>query len=131
STYGRLGVWAHIGRGKHYSSIRRIEYDHVPYQFMLSDVGARLVHIDLKKKGTNIGYIPGAGDDVPAALTQIGYTVTILTDDMLASANLSQYDAIVTGVRAYNVNERLSQHHDQLMTYVKNGGNLIVQYNTN
>ena len=112
-------------------SIKRIEYDHIPYQFILNDAEAGLVKIDLKKTGTNIGYIPGAGDDVPAALKQIGYNVTILTDELLSNGNLSQYNAIVSGVRAYNTNDRLQVHYTKLMDYVKNGGNLIVQYNTN
>jgi LmbE family N-acetylglucosaminyl deacetylase len=112
-------------------SIKRIEYDHIPYQFILSDAEAGLVNIDLKKAGTSIGYIPGAGDDVPAALKQVGYNVTVLTDELLSNENLSKYNAIVSGVRAYNTNDRLQVHYTKLMDYVKNGGNLIVQYNTN
>jgi LmbE family N-acetylglucosaminyl deacetylase len=118
--------------GKQYNkSIQRIEYDHIPYQFILSDAEANLVNIDLKKVGTSIGYIAGAGDDVPTCLQQIGYTVTILTDDLLSNSDLSKYDAIVTGVRAYNTNDRLQVHYSKLMEYVNKGGNLIVQYNTN
>lgn len=112
-------------------SIKRIEYDHIPYQFILSDAEAGLVNVDIKKVGNNIGYIPGAGDDVPAALKQIGYNVTMLTDELLVNENLSKYTAIVTGIRAYNTNDRLQVHYTKLMDYVKNGGNLIVQYNTN
>ena len=55
----------------------------------------------------------------------------MLTDEQLATGNLSRYDAIVAGVRAFNVNDRLPRYHDHLMEYVKNGGNFIVQYNTN
>jgi len=112
-------------------SIERIEYDHIPYQFILSDATATLTTIDLKKSGTNIAYIPGAGDDVATCLKQIGYSVTILSDDQIDNADLSQYDAIVTGIRAYNTNAHLQVVYQQLMDYVKNGGNLIVQYNTN
>ena len=112
-------------------SIKRIEYDHIPYQFILSDAEAGLINVDLKKTGLNIGYIPGAGDDVPAALKQIGYNVTMLTDELLLIENLSKYNAIVSGIRAYNTNDRLQIHYTKLMEYVKNGGNLIVQYNTN
>jgi hypothetical protein len=68
---------------------------------------------------------------VPACLKQIGYNVTILTDELLSNGNLSQFNAIVSGVRAYNTNDRLQVHYPKLMEYVKNGGNLIVQYNTN
>ena len=128
---GRLHVEANIAGSTYSQSIRRIEYDHVPYQFMLSNADAKLVHIDLKKRGTNIGYIPGAGDDVPASLAQIGYSLTTLTDDMLVHSDLSKYDAIVTGVRAYNINDRLPHYYSRLMEYVNGGGNLIVQYNTN
>jgi LmbE family N-acetylglucosaminyl deacetylase len=128
---GRLKATLDIGGKSYNKSIQRIEYDHIPYQFILSDAEAGLVNIDLKKTGTNIGYITGAGDDVPACLKQIGYTVTVLTDELLANSDLSKYNAIVTGVRAYNTNERLQVHYSKLMEYVNNGGNLIVQYNTN
>ena len=112
-------------------SITRIEYDHIPYQFILSDAEANLVYINLKTAGKNIGYIPGAGDDVIACLKQVGYTVTTLTDDLLDKGNLKEYDAIVTGIRAYNTNDRLQIYYNTLMKYVEQGGNLIVQYNTN
>ena len=128
---GQLQASVLINNFSYNKSIKRIEYDHIPYQFILSDAEAGLVNIDLKKTGTNIGYIPGAGDDVPAALKQIGYNVTILTDELLSNGNLSQFNAIVSGVRAYNTNDRLQVHYTKLMEYVKNGGNLIVQYNTN
>lgn len=112
-------------------SISRIEYDHIPYQFILKDATAKLVLLDLKKTSQKIGYIPGAGDDVPACLSQIGYDVTILTDDLIVKEDLSQYASIVTGIRAYNTNDRLPVYHEKLMDYVSQGGNLIVQYNTN
>lgn len=128
---GKLEASIIVNNTTYNKSIKRIEYDHIPYQFILSDAEAGLVNIDLKKTGTNIGYIPGAGDDVPAALKQVGYTVTVLTDELLSNENLSKYNAIVSGVRAYNTNDRLQVHYTKLMDYVKNGGNLIVQYNTN
>lgn len=128
---GQLQASVLINNVSYNKSIKRIEYDHIPYQFILSDAEAGLVNIDLKKTGTSIGYIPGAGDDVPACLKQIGYNVTVLTDELLVNGNLSQYNAIVSGVRAYNTNDRLQVHYPKLMEYVKNGGNLIVQYNTN
>ena len=130
-TSGKLLASVKIGDQTYSKSIERIEYDHIPYQFILSESAATLTTIDLKKAGTNIAYIPGAGDDVAVCLKQIGYNVTILTDDLLDNADLSQYDAIVTGIRAYNTNARLQVHYQKLMDYVKNGGNLIVQYNTN
>lgn len=112
-------------------SITRITYDHIPYQFILDESTAKIVYIDLKKTGKTIGYIPGAGDNVAASLKQIGYDVTELTDELIAKEDLSKYDAIVTGIRAYNTNERLTIYHKKLMDYVHQGGNFIVQYNTN
>lgn len=128
---GKLEAAVSVNDKSYNKSIKRMEYDHIPYQFILSDAEAGLVNIDLKKTGLNIGYIPGAGDDVPAALKQVGYNVTVLTDELLSNENLSKYNAIVSGVRAYNTNDRLQVHYARLMDYVKNGGNLIVQYNTN
>ena len=128
---GQLRASVSIDGNDYSKSITRIEYDHIPYQFILGDASAKIVFVDLKKTGTKIGYIPGAGDNVPASLTQIGYEVTMLTDELLATENLNKYSAIVTGIRAYNINDRMPIYYDKLMAYVNQGGNLIVQYNTN
>jgi LmbE family N-acetylglucosaminyl deacetylase len=128
---GSLEAAVEINGAAYSKSIKRIEYDHIPYQFILYEAKSELVFLNLEKKGTAIGYIPGAGDDMIACLKQIGYDVTILTDDLLTKGDLSKFNAIVTGVRAYNTNDRLQVHHNKLMDYVKDGGNLIVQYNTN
>ncbi|MCC6185707.1 MAG: PIG-L family deacetylase [Chitinophagaceae bacterium] len=111
--------------------IRRIDYDHIPAQFTLSASIVKLQKIDIKKAGKNIGYLPGAGDEVASCLQQIGYNVTQLTDDLLAITDLKQFDAIVSGIRAYNTNDKLQSYHKKLMNYVASGGNMIVQYNTN
>jgi LmbE family N-acetylglucosaminyl deacetylase len=131
STEGLLEASINISDANYNKSIKRIEYDHIPYQFILSNAEAKLININVKMTGSNIGYIPGAGDDVANCLTQIGYNVTVLTDELLGKEDLTKYNAIVTGIRAYNTNERLQIHYSKLMTYVQNGGNLIVQYNTN
>ena len=129
---GQLTASISIDGTDYSKGITRIEYDHIPYQFFLSDAKAKIVYLDLKKTGNNkIGYIPGAGDNVAACLAQIGYDVTILTDELLTKEDLSKYSSIVTGVRAYNTNNRMSIYYDKLMAYVKQGGNLVVQYNTN
>jgi hypothetical protein len=88
------------------------------------------VRVNVKKVGNRVGYIMGAGDDVPSALRQVGYDVTLLTDDDLDRGDFAKYDAIVTGVRAYNARPRMRLAHPKLMEYVKNGGNLVVQYNS-
>ena len=113
-----------------YLSMRSINYDHIPSINYFFGSAVKLLNIDLKTEGKRIGYIVGAGDKVPEALDQMGYDVTILTNKELARNNLQQFDAIISGVRAYNTNEWLNPYHDKLMKYVENGGNLIVQYNT-
>jgi LmbE family N-acetylglucosaminyl deacetylase len=112
-------------------SMVEIRYDHIPYQTLFPAAAAKLIKIDLNKKGKNIGYIEGAGDAVAQCLQQIGYNVTFLTDDRIENDSLNKYDAIITGVRAYNTNERMHYHYQKLMNYIETGGNLIVQYNTN
>jgi LmbE family N-acetylglucosaminyl deacetylase len=128
---GRLTAALKIGENTFTKSLKRIEYDHIPYQFLLSYAEANVINIDLKKTGTRIGYIPGAGDEVAACLKEVGYEVTELTEDLLATSDLSVYSAIVCGIRAYNTNEKLQVHYPKLMDYVKGGGNLVAQYNTN
>src|SRR5262249_16231808 len=77
-----------------------------------------------------VGYITGAGDEVPEALQQLGVKVEMLSPRDLAFADHSRYSAIITGIRAYNVNEDLRANNQRLLQYVEQGGTLIVQYNT-
>jgi LmbE family N-acetylglucosaminyl deacetylase len=107
-----------------------INYDHISPQTLFPKAEAKLVKLDIKKKGTNIGYIAGAGDEVPAALKQIGYNVTMMGEKEF-NEDLSKFDAIVVGVRAYNTEERLKFYQKKLMDYVQNGGNMVVQYQVN
>lgn len=122
---------AEINGVRYTKGIKEIKYDHIPVQTLFPKAETKLVKLDIVKKGKRIGYIPGAGDEVQACLSQLGYEVITLTDNMLAKENLAQFDAIITGVRAYNTNDKLPSFKQKLMEYVNNGGNLIVQYNTN
>jgi LmbE family N-acetylglucosaminyl deacetylase len=110
---------------------RAIEYEHIPTQTWHYQDKIKVLNIDLKTVGKKIGYIPGAGDKVIDALQQMGYEVTTLNPSDLVFAKLKQYDAVIAGVRAYNVHDWLTGAYDALMQYVQNGGNLIAQYNTN
>jgi LmbE family N-acetylglucosaminyl deacetylase len=111
--------------------LRVIAYEHIPVQTLFPPAEARLDQVDLKMAGKRIAYIPGAGDLVPESLKQIGYEVTSLTDNQVINTDLSGYDAIVTGVRLYNVNDQVKYMQPKLMKYVENGGTLLVQYNVN
>lgn len=122
ATTGALALTADVDGMRADRGVTRVEYPHIPIQTTVPKAEVKLVRLDLQR-GTRqrIGYIPGAGDDVPAALRQAGYDVTTAGDDY------SKYDAIVIGVRAFNV-KRLD--HDRLMAYVHAGGTVIAQYNT-
>ena len=78
----------------------------------------------------NIGYIVGAGDEIPESLVNLGINVHFLSAGDIASGDLSKFDAIILGVRAYAVREDLKNNNARLLDYVKNGGVVIVQYNT-
>ncbi len=114
--------------GKYDSYTKTITYDHIPTITYFPKAKANLLNVAIKIIGKKIGYIVGAGDKVPEALMQMGYDIKMLTEADLTEKNLKQFDAIVTGVRAYNLNEYLTNKYDVLMSYIKNGGNLIVQY---
>ena len=111
-------------------TIRKIEYAHIPAitYFYLNKV--KVIQDEIITVGKKIGYIVGAGDKVPEALQEMGYEVTFLTRKDIVAGQLNGFDAIVTGVRAYNVNSWLDHVHEALMDYVRRGGNLVVQYNT-
>ncbi|MGH9370808.1 MAG: PIG-L family deacetylase, partial [Vicinamibacterales bacterium] len=80
--------------------------------------------------GLKVGYVMGIGDDVPSGLEQLGVDVQLLDEQDLATADLAGFHAIMTGTRAYAVREDLKTYNRRLLDYVKEGGNLIVLYNT-
>ncbi len=107
-----------------------INYDHIPQQTILLAAKSKVVKLDIKKYGEHVAYIEGAGDIVPQSLEQIGYKVTTLTPEEITSSNLANFDAVVIGIRAYNTVKALKFKQNTLFDFVKNGGNMIVQYNT-
>ena len=124
---------AEVGDDRLVRGVVRIQHDHIPIQTWLSDATVRLVPLALEISGTSLGYLPGPGDDVAASLRRVGYDVTLISDELLAGgpAGLARFDAIISGVRAFNTNDRLRTAHDTLMKYVQGGGTLVIQYNTN
>ncbi|MEO0553087.1 MAG: PIG-L family deacetylase [Bacteroidota bacterium] len=111
-------------------SIQSIEYDHIPTQLMLPKAAAKVVKINIERRGDLIGYIQGAGDAIPAALREIGYDVWEMKEEEVTPENLAKLDAVVLGVRALNTNDRVSFYMPHLLEYVKNGGTMVTQYNT-
>ncbi|MCE2997319.1 MAG: PIG-L family deacetylase [Cyclobacteriaceae bacterium] len=126
-----LRAVAEVG-GKQYDvSVHIIQYDHIPVQTLQPKAEEEIVRINLKKEGAVIGYIKGAGDDVPTALRNMGYEVWEMKNDEVTEANLKKVDAVVLGVRAINTNDRIRYFMPTLLNYVKAGGTLVTQYNTN
>lgn len=126
---GKLQAVMTTANGTFTTGLRYVAYKHIPTQTLFPPAEARLVKLDVKVTAKNVGYIIGAGDEIPAALQQMGCRVTLLGPAELAG-NLAGYDAIITGVRAYNTDPGLARFQPKLMDYVKNGGTLIVQYVT-
>lgn len=108
----------------------KIDHDHLPVQLADLDASAPVAKLDLEIAGLNIGYIPGAGDAIPEALTNIGFRVSSLTKADVTTGDLSRFDAIVVGIRAYNILEDMPNYQPRLMNYVEGGGTLVIQYNT-
>jgi LmbE family N-acetylglucosaminyl deacetylase len=118
--------------GKAYGwSAKTIAYDHIPTQTLLPPAETELVRINLKKEGSTVAYIKGAGDDVPTALRNMGYSVWEMKNEEITPENLKRVDAVVLGIRALNTNDRLRFVMSDLLKYVADGGTMIVQYNTN
>ena len=107
-----------------------INYDHIPKQALLLPAKAKVVKLDIVKKGKLVGYIKGTGDVTPESLEHIGYDVEQININDITTNSISKYDAIVVGIRAYNIYPNLEHKQKILFDYVKNGGNMIVQYNT-
>ena len=108
----------------------RISYPHIGVQTLMPPAQAKLVRADIRKKGDRIGYIPGAGDDVPESLRQIGYSVKMLSEPEITAKNLAQFSAVVLGIRAYNTDDRVANWFPDLLNYVQQGGVAVAQYNT-
>jgi hypothetical protein len=107
-----------------------VEYPHIHRRHVVHPAEARVKVIDVAvSAGLQIGYVLGVGDAVPPALEQLGADVHLVTPGELASGDLSQYDAIVTGVRAYERRADLRANNHRLLAYAENGGTVLVQYN--
>ena len=127
---GYLRPLIQIGDTYYDKELINIDYDHIPYQSVLLPSKAKVVRINIEKKGQHIGYIQGAGDGVGQSLEQIGYTVTNLDVTEISAQSLKKYDAVVVGVRAYNTIAALAFAQKELNKYVQAGGTMVVQYNT-
>ena len=107
-----------------------VEYPHIHRRHVVEPAQTRVKVIDVKiAPGLHVGYVMGVGDAVPAAIEQLGAEVHLIDGAELASGDLSRYNVIVTGVRAYERRPDLRANNNRLLKYVENGGTVIVQYN--
>ena len=107
---------------------KSIAYDHIPTITYFPTASTKIVPLAVQNTAKHIGYIDGAGDKIPEALVELGATVTHLTESDITADNLKQFDAIVVGIRAYNMYSYLTEKNDIFNAFVAQGGNLVVQY---
>jgi len=107
-----------------------IDYNHITKQQVLKPAEAKCIRLDLKTNEEKIGYIMGAGDEVPESLTQMGYKVILLKPEEITPEKLATLDVVITGIRAYNTVQTFTNKQNILFDFVKEGKTMLVQYNT-
>jgi hypothetical protein len=120
---------ANVGSVDWHTGRVELKYDHIPPQLLQPPARLKALSLELVIRGRKVGYVPGAGDDVAAALARMGFDVTTLAGADLTPEKLRGLDAVVTGVRAFNVRTDLAPHLGALFDFATNGGNVIVLYN--
>jgi len=129
ATTSKIIASADIGGVRYRNEREEISYSHIPRQLLQPVASLKALSLDLATRGRTVGYLPGAGDSVADCLTQMGYAVKTLDDADLTTNNLKHFDAVVIGVRAFNVRANLAPHLPALFAYAEAGGTVIAQYN--
>jgi LmbE family N-acetylglucosaminyl deacetylase len=124
-----LTAEARLGDRTWYTGRVVIRHEHIPVQLLQPPARLKAVALELAIKGRRVGYVPGAGDRIAEALEEMGYEVTRLAGADITPEKLAGLDAVVIGVRAYNVRDDLVAHLPALFTYVESGGTVVAQYN--
>lgn len=128
----KMKAEVHTRSGKVYDqSMIVIDYEHIPLQTVLQPAETTVVSLQIKSGVSSIGYIQGAGDEIPKFLAEIGIHSEELTTGSIPHQNLGKYDAIVLGVRALNTLDDIGSVMPDLLRYAREGGTLVIQYNTN
>jgi len=125
----RVQAVARLGDEEFRDNVQTIEYHHIQTRYLFQPAEARVEALDVQVARSRVGFIEGVGDEVPVAIRQLGAELSFLDEDDLAEGDLSQYDVIVTGVRAYLNRQDLRAYNQRLLDYVADGGTLLVQYN--
>lgn len=125
-----ISVEVHLGTKVYDRSLTEIEYDHVPFLTVLRPASAKLARVPLTKGVNSVGYIKGAGDKLPENLMAVGYNVDVMTLEEATPERLAEHDAVILGVRIWNVEKQMPLYAEKLFKYAEDGGTLITQYNT-
>ncbi len=126
-----LQAVAKTGNYEYREGYQTVGYPGVRPYYLYHPATYRVRGIDVKvAPGLNVGYVMGTGDEVPHALEELGVVPHLLSADEVLSDDLSKYDAILLGIRAYAARPELAQATGRLLDYVRNGGCVIVQYNS-
>ena len=107
---------------------KTIQYDHIPSLTYFPTATTKIMEANVIAKTAKVGYIDGAGDKLPEALAELGYQVTLLKESDINLDKLKQFDAVVVGIRAYNMLDYLTDKNDIVNAYIEQGGNWVVQY---
>ena len=127
----RLSAIARVGDRTYTTGYQVIRHRDLPLRYLVREAGALVSAMDVRApRGLRVGYVMGVGDELPAAIAQLGAAVALLDKDALATGDLSRFDTIVTGTRAYAVRDDLRAHNRRLLDWVRAGGNMVVLYNT-
>ncbi|HEX3989205.1 MAG TPA: PIG-L family deacetylase, partial [Verrucomicrobiae bacterium] len=125
----KIVVSAEINGARYRNQRQVISYPHIPRQLLQPLASMKAISLDFAIHAHNVGYLPGAGDSLAENLQQMGCAVTILDDRNLTPESLQGLDAVVIGVRAFNVRTNIASELPALFSYVENGGTVIAQYN--
>ncbi len=117
-------------KGSTIHSVTEIAYDHIPTQAIFKPANLTCVALKASILPGKIAYIKGAGDDVPEAISQLGFELELYEVADLSTLDLSAFRSVVLGIRIYNVHPELHNFDAKLFDYVERGGNLVMQYNT-
>lgn len=119
-----------VADGEVLFSQNEISYDHIPTQTVFKPTVLKCISLDANIVAGKVAYIKGVDDAIPAAISQLGFDVETFEVNELSEVELSDYNSVVLGIRIYNVHPELMNFHEKLFSYVHEGGNLIMQYNT-
>jgi hypothetical protein len=127
----RIKAVASSGGRSYSTGYQVIRHRDLPLRYLVRDAAATVSAMEVATRpGVRVGYVMGVGDELPAAIAQLGASVTLLDRDTLATGDLTRFEVIVTGTRAYAVRDDLRAHNRRLLDWVRGGGRMVVLYNT-